>query len=61
MKLSVYAKKIGIPYRTAHSWWQMGYLNGKQYPSGTILIDDSQPEKTEEEILAIKEERRNKK
>ena len=60
MKLSTYAKKIGIPYRTAHSWWASGYLNGKQYPSGTILIDDENPEKSEEEIRMVKSKKGKK-
>ncbi|WP_446388673.1 IS607 family transposase [Coleofasciculus sp. B1-GNL1-01] len=38
MKLSDYAKKAGISYRTAWRWWKQGNLTGYQLPSGTIII-----------------------
>ncbi|MFP5271880.1 IS607 family transposase [Coleofasciculus sp.] len=38
MKLSDYAKKAGISYRTAWRWWKQGNLTGHQLPSGTIII-----------------------
>ena len=38
MKLSDYAKKTGISYRTAWRWWKQGNLTGHQLPSGTIII-----------------------
>ena len=40
MKLSDYAKKVGISYRTAWRWWKQGNLTGYQLPSGTIIITD---------------------
>ncbi|MDJ0735501.1 MAG: IS607 family transposase [Nostocaceae cyanobacterium] len=40
MKLSDYAKKVGISYRTAWRWWKQGNLKGYQLPSGTIIITD---------------------
>ncbi|WP_423202538.1 IS607 family transposase [Microcystis flos-aquae] len=40
MKLSDYAKKAGISYRTAWRWWKQGNLTGYQLPSGTIIITD---------------------
>ncbi|NCR78399.1 MAG: IS607 family transposase [Microcystis aeruginosa K13-06] len=40
MKLSDYAKKTGISYRTAWRWWKQGNLTGYQLPSGTIIITD---------------------
>jgi len=43
MKLSEFARKEGISYITAYRWWKKGYLNGKQVPSGTILIDEKYP------------------
>jgi len=42
MKLSEYAKKIGITYRTAWTWWKAGYLKGQQIPTGTIIVDENQ-------------------
>lgn len=43
MKLSDYAKKIGISYKTAHRWWKAGQLSGYQLPSGTIIISAENP------------------
>jgi len=48
MKLSQYAKKVGVTYRTAWRWYQLGKINGYQMPSGTIII-------TEEEKLSLPE------
>lgn len=46
MKLSDYAKKIGVTYRTAWNWFKAGTINGAyQLPSGTVvsdIADDSQ-------------------
>ena len=43
MKLSDYAKRQGISYRTAHRMWKRGELKGRQLSTGTILIDTSSP------------------
>jgi putative resolvase len=40
MKLSEYAKKYGITYRTAFRWWQNGQIKGFQKPSGTIIVTE---------------------
>ena len=42
MKLSIWAKKQGISYRTAWRWFKEGKLpvSAEQTPSGTILIKD---------------------
>jgi len=42
MKLSAYAKKYGITYRTAFRWWQNGQIKGFQKPSGTIIVTESE-------------------
>lgn len=42
MKLSDYAKSIGVSYKTAWRMWQRGELNARQLPSGTIIVE---PEK----------------
>jgi predicted site-specific integrase-resolvase len=42
MKLSEYAKKYGITYRTAFRWWQNGQIKGFQKPSGTIIVTESE-------------------
>jgi putative resolvase len=39
MKLSTYAKQLGISYDTAWRMWQRGELAGQQLPSGTIIVD----------------------
>jgi putative resolvase len=45
MKLSQYAKKAGVSYRTAFRWWKAGQLKGYQTASKTIIIteEDSSP------------------
>ena len=44
MKLSEYARKMGVTYRTAFRWWQNGNLDAYQMPSGTIFVRDPTPE-----------------
>lgn len=44
MKLSEYAKKYGVTYRTAFRWWQQGQIKGFQKPSGTIMVTDGEEE-----------------
>ena len=38
MKLSEYAKRQGISYRTAFRWWKAGQIPGYQAPTGTIIV-----------------------
>jgi putative resolvase len=45
MKLSAYAKRVGVTYRTAFQWWKDGHLQGYQMPTGTIIITQ-EPEAT---------------
>ena len=40
MKLSDYAKRQGISYRTAWRWYKAGLLNAEQMPTGTIIVRD---------------------
>ena len=42
MKLSQYAKKVGVTYRTAYRWWQNGDIKGYQLPSGTIVVTEGE-------------------
>jgi putative resolvase len=42
MKLSQYAKRVGVTYRTAFRWWQNGDIKGYQLPSGTIVITEGE-------------------
>jgi putative resolvase len=39
MKLSAYAKQLGISYQTAWRMWQRGELPAHQLPSGTVIVD----------------------
>lgn len=38
MKLSTYAKKVGVCYKTAWRWYQKGKISGYQMSTGTIII-----------------------
>lgn len=40
MKLSQYAKKLGISYRTAWRWFKNGQLQGYQAETGTVIITE---------------------
>lgn len=41
MKLSTYAKEVGINYKTAWRYYRQGLLKGYQLPTGTIIIEES--------------------
>lgn len=41
MKLSDYAKKLGITYRTAWNHWKSGKISGTQLDTGTIIVESS--------------------
>ncbi|SRR5579885_80568 len=38
MRLSQYAKKMGVTYRTAFRWFQAGKLDAYQLDTGTIIV-----------------------
>ncbi len=40
MKLSEYAKKLGVSYRTAHRLWKAGKLDAYQLPTGTVIVQE---------------------
>ncbi len=42
MKLSAYAKQVGITYKTAWQWWKAGQLDAYQLPTGTISVREPQ-------------------
>jgi putative resolvase len=42
MKLSAYARQIGVTYKTAHRWWKSGKLDAYQLASGTIVVRQSE-------------------
>lgn len=41
MKLSSYAKKLGISYKTAWRYWKNGKLDAFQTPTGTIIVNEN--------------------
>jgi len=50
MKLSDYAKKLGITYKTAWRLWKQGKLDAFQLPSGTIIVNVKENEPLEKGI-----------
>lgn len=38
MKLSTYAKRAGVTYKTAYRWWKAGQLDAYQMPTGTVVV-----------------------
>jgi predicted site-specific integrase-resolvase len=42
MKLSQYAKRAGISYKTAWRWYKAGLLDAYQTPTGTVVVRDPQ-------------------
>lgn len=45
MKLSQYAKKVGVTYKTAYRWYRAGTLDAYQTATGIIIVRDKQDEK----------------
>jgi predicted site-specific integrase-resolvase len=46
MKLSDYAKQVGVTYKTAYQWWKAGQLDAYQRPTGTIIVREPTPTAT---------------
>src|SRR5690348_14948508 len=46
MKLSTYAKQVGVTYKTAYQWWRAGQLDAYQLPTGTIIVREATPRAT---------------
>jgi len=45
MRLSAYAKKMGVSYTTAYRWWKSGKLDAYQLDTGTVMIrEPAQPQ-----------------
>lgn len=45
MKLSTWARKRGVSYKTAWRWWKAGTLSARveQMPSGTLIVHEDEP------------------
>lgn len=41
MKLSAYARQVGVTYKTAYQWWKAGQLDAYQLPTGTIIVREA--------------------
>ena len=54
MKLSIWAKKQGVSYRTAWRWFKVGKLPvpAEQMSSGTILVKEESPDSNQVAIYA---------
>jgi len=50
MKLSAYAKKIGISYDTALRWFKAGKIAGYQADTGTIIVTQDDPKELAQKI-----------
>src|SRR5258706_16369876 len=46
MKLSAYAKQVGVTYKTVYQWWKAGQLDAYQLPTGTIIVREAKPSAT---------------
>lgn len=55
MRLSEYAKKMGVTYRTAWNWFKSGKLNAIQSPTGTIIVKEEINNGFKEELKDDKE------
>src|SRR5712692_5362898 len=45
MKLSQYAKHVGVSYKTAYRWYRAGSLDAYQTATGIIIVRDAHDEK----------------
>ncbi len=43
MRLSQYAKKMGVSYKTAFRWWRAGKLDAYQLDTGTVIVREPVP------------------
>jgi len=53
MKLSQYAKKAGVTYKTAWRWYKAGTLDAYQTPTGMVIVRDPVVEKPETGRIAL--------
>ncbi|SRR5260370_26688928 len=53
MRLSQYAKKMSVSYKTAFRWWKAGRLDAYQLDTGTIIVRDPLPEADQAKGIAL--------
>lgn len=52
MRLSAYAKKMGVSYKTAFRWWKAGKLDAYQLETGTVIVrEPAQPQEATQVAL----------
>jgi len=51
MRLSRYAKQMGVTYHTAFRWWKKGQLDGYQLETGTIIIREQGVQSVAQKIV----------
>ena len=52
MRLSAYAKKMGVSYKTAFRWWKAGKLDAYQLDTGTVIVrEPAQPQESTQVAL----------
>lgn len=52
MRLSAYAKKMGVSYKTAFRWWKAGKLDAYQLDTGTVIVrEPAQPQEATQVAL----------
>ncbi len=50
MKLSGYAKKVGVSYITAYRWFKAGKIEGYQMETGTIIVTEDDRDKLPQKV-----------
>lgn len=45
MKLSIFAKKLGVSYRTVWRLWKAGELDAYQLPTGMVIVKEAENNK----------------
>jgi len=50
MKLSTYAKKLGVSYKTVWRLWKQGNLDAYQLPTGTVIVKDELENKIPDKV-----------
>jgi putative resolvase len=53
MKLSTFARRAGICYRTAWRWWKAGKIKGYQMETGTVVITEEISEQPGQERVVV--------
>ena len=53
MKLSTFARRAGICYKTAWRWWKAGKIKGYQTETGTVIITEEMNEQPGQERMVV--------